>query len=403
VNNAPTLRAIDLCAGAGGWACAARGLPIRFVAVADWAEDCLETWSLNHGQAHPDCAVLCCDLASAEGRRQILKAVKAARGVDLILGAIPCEQLSHARANRPLKPGELEAVHDLIDSSFSLVKKLKPRYWSFEDVTQVEGHLVPPIEFGINYDVRRIQAADYGPQRRLRTFFGRFPSPAPPEPGPRILSEVLRPGPYRTLPQLAKYKRSKSKWYGGDKIRVQETESPGATVISSQGGMGSRAERSGMVPVVRVQDADQACPTVADFGSRHERAALVGTSQARVCDATEPAPAVTTNFRDDAREIINADPPFQWQRVQLADEAGFAVAAGHGDRGNASVEQQGLVRVMEWQEAAALQGFPLDYCFAASWSRTWKLVAQAIPIYVGRAILRAIVEDWSLSSSDNLT
>lgn len=33
------LNAIDLCCGAGGWACAARGLPIRFVAVADLADD----------------------------------------------------------------------------------------------------------------------------------------------------------------------------------------------------------------------------------------------------------------------------------------------------------------------------------------------------------------------------
>ena len=46
------LNAIDLCCGAGGWACAARDLPVRFVAVADLAADCLETWQLNHNAAH---------------------------------------------------------------------------------------------------------------------------------------------------------------------------------------------------------------------------------------------------------------------------------------------------------------------------------------------------------------
>ena len=52
-----------------------------------------------------------------------------------------------------------------------------------------------------------------------------------------------------------------------------------------------------------------------------------------------------------------------------------------------------MVRVLEWQEAAALQGFPPDYIFAASWSRAWKMVAQAIPVQVGRAILQATVAE----------
>jgi len=49
----------------------------------------------------------------------------------------------------------------------------------------------------------------------------------------------------------------------------------------------------------------------------------------------------------------------------------------------------GHLRRLSLQEAAAVQGFPEDYLFAAAEQRAWKLIAQAIPIYVGRAILKA--------------
>jgi site-specific DNA-cytosine methylase len=41
---------------------------------------------------------------------------------------------------------------------------------------------------------------------------------------------------------------------------------------------------------------------------------------------------------------------------------------------------------------ASLQGFPDDYVFVTNSSarRALKMIAQAIPIYVGRAILKAI-------------
>src|SRR4051812_23050349 len=58
------IRAVDLCCGAGGWACAARGLPIEWVAVADRSSDCLSTWRLNHGEEHAGCAILRIDLAT---------------------------------------------------------------------------------------------------------------------------------------------------------------------------------------------------------------------------------------------------------------------------------------------------------------------------------------------------
>lgn len=353
------LRAIDICCGAGGWACASRGLPIEWVAVADWAEDSLETWKINHRDAHPDCNLVCEDLSSWAGMQKVLDA---AGHIDLVCGAIPCEQLSVARANRALKPGELEGCYSLIDTCFEMIRRVSPTYWVFEDVTAVEHHIPPPLIADMAYECRRINSKQFGPQARIRTFFGQFPQLAEPEQGPRTLGEIMRPGPHRTLSNLQKYERSKSRWYGGNKVRVQDPKKPGATVLSSQGGKGSRAERSGMVPVVRTLDVNQASPAVLNYSSRHERAALIPVrkpfAQKRLLDPANPAPTITKSCAH--REIMDG------------------------------MEQE-MIRVIEWQEAALLQGFPTDYIFAASWSRTWKLIAQAIPVYVGRAILKGVV------------
>ena len=56
-----TLRAIDLCSGAGGWACAARGLPIHIELAVDFWPVACRTYQLNH----PETRVLCADLRSA--------------------------------------------------------------------------------------------------------------------------------------------------------------------------------------------------------------------------------------------------------------------------------------------------------------------------------------------------
>lgn len=430
------LRALDICCGAGGWLTAARGLPIEFIAVADRAADCLETVEINHAAEHPDCALIQCDLSTPEGMDEVLAAC--AGGIDLIVGGIPCEQVSNARGNRPLKPGELEKLHVLIDQTFRAIATLRPRFWVIEDVEAIVTHL-PPAVAGVNYEVRTIDAADYGPQRRKRVFFGVYPWPiAEPEPGPRTLGEVLRPGPYRTLSKLSQYKRTKSKWYGGAKVRVQDSDRAAATVISASNGRSN--ERGIMVEVsaqgrtlstdeaspavtssyrcderlVRVLDTDESCPTVASFNGRHERGALV---PARFGEESVPGPEdqAHTVRTGRGREAAGRQPPSIQSRPQVEDGPSATVTGRQGSRpvelrgrerptpcdrpgrtvvtghkGEQTIDQEGLLRVLEWQEAALLQGFPADYIFAAIWSRTWKMVAQAIPIQVGKAILKAI-------------
>lgn len=130
------IRAIDICAGGGGWACAARGLPIEIeLAVDHWDVAC-QTYRLNH----PDTQVLCADLREPA---TIAKISKLARGVDLVLGGIPCEWLSCYRNLRKVKAAELAAQRATLDACLQLVRDLNPRWWCLEDVKQLAKELPP--------------------------------------------------------------------------------------------------------------------------------------------------------------------------------------------------------------------------------------------------------------------
>lgn len=66
------LRAIDICCGAGGWAVAARGLPIQIEYVFDLESDCLLTYKENHPHVEP----VCCDVIDFDFSRLIGRAVQ---------------------------------------------------------------------------------------------------------------------------------------------------------------------------------------------------------------------------------------------------------------------------------------------------------------------------------------
>jgi hypothetical protein len=68
---------------------------------------------------------------------------------------------------------------------------------------------------------------------------------------------------------------------------------------------------------------------------------------------------------------------------------------GHRQKRNWMVEDsRGRLRVLSFQEFAKLQGFPDDALFACGACLAQEMVGQAIPIYVGRAILKAICKAY---------
>jgi site-specific DNA-cytosine methylase len=183
-----TLRAIDLCCGAGGWSCAASGLPIRIELAVDLWDVCARTHQLNH----PQTTVLLGDVREPATRQTILDATGGS--VDLVLGAIPCEWLtyrrSHAMHNAPTE-AEIASARATLAAVLDLVRELKPSWWCLEDIVQLERELPPRTPCW------KCNSAVFSAQARRRLYVGRFPPPIMVAPNRSLARDVLRPGPYR--------------------------------------------------------------------------------------------------------------------------------------------------------------------------------------------------------------
>lgn len=218
------------------------------------------------------------------------------QSVDLVLGAIPCEWLSVRRnVGDGTQDHERAEGRSLIDAVLEIVRRIDPQWWCLEDVNQVEREL-PPLTPSI-----RLDSSHWSPQRRKRTYIGRFVRPLRAGDA-TTLSSCLRPGPYRIGPRAIGRTPTRSCAFSPDRIYAASI--------------------------------DRKAPTVCAVSSRRDAELLI---------------------------------------LQPGIEPG---------------------RQLEWQEAAMLQGFPQDYVFVGSPSDVWKMIGQAIQIDTGRAILRAIVEDW---------
>ncbi len=284
------LTAIDICAGAGGWACAARGLPVRIVAAIDIAADALATYTHNH----PGVEAIEADVTEFDFKRFA--------GVDIVLGGIPCEEISQMRALYKPTPATMAAWQKTVDACLAAVKTTRPRYWCFEDVVALAKYLPPFTPYKV------LDSARYSAQRRKRIFVGRFPGPTPPaKPCRQLLRHHLRPGPYRVNAGILGREPARHRVFDGQHFYPWCPERKSPTVIA--------------------------------LTSRHDNYAAV----------------------------VDGD----------------------------------LRRHLEWQELATLQGFPADYVFIGSPTRVTKLIAQAVQIDLGHAILAAMVED-ALVNRDEL-
>ena len=180
-----SLRAIDLCCGAGGWACAARGTRVEIVLAVDRCSESCRTYALNHALTE----VICEDLLHDDVRRKVARV--AGDGLDIVLGAIPCEWLSRLRRIQGGVPhNEVRSQRVLLDATLDIVRCIMPRYWCLEDVPEVVNELPIMTPWQV------IDALPWCGQRRKRAYIGVFPSPVVPG-GLVTLGAHLRPGPYR--------------------------------------------------------------------------------------------------------------------------------------------------------------------------------------------------------------
>lgn len=130
---------------------------------------------------------------------------------------------------------------------FGVVARLRPTYWCFEDVVQVQKHLPPPAVAGVPYRTATIDARLYQPQRRKRLYVGDFPQPIPPA-TVRPLADCWRPGPYAIEPDMDQYAAVSINGringrLGKDRVRVIEPTDTYAPTVISTVERGSRQRR----------------------------------------------------------------------------------------------------------------------------------------------------------------
>lgn len=208
------LRAIDVCAGAGGWAVAARDLPITITAAFDRDECYLATYHKNH----PSVSCIHCDVTSYDFSRYT-------NNIDLILGAIPCEDISAARRNVPLPTANLDALSTLLERCLALPEELNAQYWCFEDVTDILRYTPLMTPHFI------LDSQEFGPQRRKRSYLGNTPLPPSPA-NSELLGDYLRPGPYRQSQRLADRTPGRSHIYGSSQFYPWLPTEKSPTVIN---------------------------------------------------------------------------------------------------------------------------------------------------------------------------
>lgn len=183
------LIAIDLCCGAGGWGCAARGLPIRIGLAVDLWDVACTTYRLNH----PQTQVLCADIRKSETQEAVkhfARSIDPAQHRLIVLGGIPCEWLSSYRNLVPVEAAKRESERATLDAALALAQGVEPRWWCLEDVKQIVK------ELPILTPWREINSQRYSAQRRKRAFVGDFPQPELGE-CTQVLADKIRPGPYR--------------------------------------------------------------------------------------------------------------------------------------------------------------------------------------------------------------
>jgi site-specific DNA-cytosine methylase len=224
------LRAIDICAGAGGWAVAARGLPIQIVAAVDVSRDCLAAYVHNH----PGVTPILRDVRSLDWLQ-----IAADHGpFDLIVGGIPREEISLARNHIPADAATMRGWTQVIDACLAAAEILRPNWWCYEDVIGLRRFLPA----GTPHQV--IDAALYGPQTRKRVYVGRFPRVEPPsEPDRRVIRDCLREGPFCIPPIALTATPCTHGVREPGKMRMVDARGKSQTVLSSIG----RTARDGII------------------------------------------------------------------------------------------------------------------------------------------------------------
>ena len=167
------MRAVDLCAGAGGLSCGLAASGVAVVAAIEWNEYCASTYRANF----PDAVLLEKDLAGVQGE-ELLRRLDLRKGqLDALVAGLPCQGFSES--NRRTRVAE-NPKNQLYQHVLRLLEETEPRWFLLENVagltTLESGRFLDRMiedfqERGYEVQWCTLNAKEFGvPQYRRRTF-----------------------------------------------------------------------------------------------------------------------------------------------------------------------------------------------------------------------------------------
>lgn len=164
------LKVIDLFCGAGGFSEGFKQAGFEIAAAVDNWDVAIKTHELNH----PGTRHFCKDIRDIE--------IKQLGHADVIIGSPPCQGFSIQKFAQT-KDAQQKESSELIDAFMNIVKRIRPKYWIWENVPQAKKYADELADAWRLSEVEHIStkiynASDYNtPQRRKRVFVGSYAEP----------------------------------------------------------------------------------------------------------------------------------------------------------------------------------------------------------------------------------
>jgi len=385
-SNLDPLKSLELFAGAGGLALGMTKAGIKHLGVVEWNVDACDTIRRNIALGHS--LVDHWPNPIQADVREFDFALH--QGIDIVSGGPPCQPFSMGGKHqafldaRDMFPQAVRAVRETRPKAFlfenvrGLTRQSFERYFSYillqlefpslearkdeewlAHLTRLERYKAKGGKSQYRVVFQVLDAANYGvPQRRHRVVFVGIRAD--------INKEYLFPPPTHTFEKLIHDQYVTGQYWERHKIAKRQRPEANALLLKRV----ERLKASGNI-------GGTAWTTVRDA----------------ICDL--PDPERSPNNKVQAHRFQPGARIYPGHTGSPLDEPSKALKAGdHGVPGGENMLRRpdGTVRYFTIRESARIQTFPDDYHFSGSWGEVMRQLGNAVPVDLGRAVARSLVD-----------